>query len=537
MDADPTAAADAGPDTGAADAGPDARTAADPGPRRVRLVLPGQWGPVFDTDSGAAAGAAAGAGADAAPPRVLVVEATETFSARPMHRAKAHLWLSALRHRVAELGDRAEHVRTTTVAEALAGRADLEVVDPPTRTLRELVRSASPAVRILPSRGFVTDEADFAAWVAGRKGRLLMEDFYEGVRRREDWLMDGPGPAGGRFSLDDENRNPPPKGATTLGLPDPVWPDEDEIDDEVRRQLDAWEADGTVRFVGEDDRRRFAVTAAEAEAALEDFVETRLGDFGPFEDAMLANDWTMAHSLLSVPMNLGVLDPRHVVERVLRAHAEGDAPLASVEGFVRQVAGWRDYVWHLYWHLGPAYVTDNDALGAREELPAWWTSLDASEVEAACLSESLDAVRRHGWTHHIQRLMVLGNWSLQRGYRPDQLTEWFTDVFVDGTDWVMPANIVGMSQHADGGVVATKPYASGGRYIDKMSDHCGSCRYSPTVRVGEDACPFTAGYWAFLARAEPALRDNGRMRWPLRQMRDLADLDEVVAQEAARRMP
>jgi deoxyribodipyrimidine photolyase-related protein len=488
-------------------------------PARRRLLLPGQWGPAFD-DGGA----------------VLVVEALDEFSRRPLHRAKAHLWLSALRPRVAELGDRAEHVRVDRLADALTGRGDLEVVDPPSRHLRAVVRAASPAVVVLPSRGFVTSEADFADWVAARPGRLLMEDFYEAVRRREGFLMEGPAPVGGRFSYDDENRHAPPRGAAGLGLPDPVWPVEDEIDAEVRDQLDAWRDAGLVTFVGEDDRRRFAVTAEEAEAALEDFVETRLGDFGPFEDAMLSGDWTMAHSLLSVPMNLGVLDPRHVVERVLRAH-EGGAPLASVEGFVRQVVGWRDWVWHLYWHLGESYVDDNDALGARVELPAWWRGLDSSEVEAACLSDAIDVVSRHGWTHHIQRLMILGNWSLQRGYRPDQLTEWFTDVFVDGTDWVMPANIVGMSQHADGGVVATKPYAAGGRYIDTMSDHCGSCRFSPTVRVGDDACPFTAGYWAFLHRAEPALRDNARMRNPLRQMRGLDDLEAVVAQEAAREMP
>jgi len=489
--------------------------AADDRPRR-RLLLPGQWGPDFD---------------DGGP--VLVVEALDEFARRPLHRAKAHLWLSALRHRVAALGERAEHVRVDRLADALVGRDDLEVVDPPSRHLRAVVRAASPSVRVLPSRGFVTSEADFAAWAASRPGRLLMEDFYEAVRRREGFLMDGRAPVGGRFSYDDENRHAPPRGAATLGLPAPVWPVEDEIDAEVRAQLDAWRDSGDVTFVGEDDRRRFAVTPEEAEAALEDFVETRLGDFGPFEDAMLSGDWTMAHSLLSVPMNLGVIDPRHVVERVLRAHGEG-APLASVEGFLRQVVGWRDYVWHLYWHLGESYVADSDALGARVELPTWWRRLDSAEVEEACLADALDVVSRHGWTHHIQRLMILGNWSLQRGYRPDQLTEWFTDVFVDGTDWVMPANIVGMSQHADGGVVATKPYAAGGRYIDKMSDHCGSCRFSPTVRVGPDACPFTAGYWAFLHRAEPALRDNPRMRDPLRQMRGLDDLDVVVAQEAAR---
>ncbi len=487
---------------------------------RTRLVLPGQYGPLFD---------------DGGP--VLVVEAREFFDARPMHRTKAHLWLSALRHRVRELGDRAEHVQVDRLKNALVGRDDLEVVDPPSRTLRAQVRHWGKGTEILPSRGFITDEAEFAEWAAQGTGRFRMETHYERVRRREGWLMRSEKPIGGKFSLDDQNREPPPKGAATLGLPEPWWPTEDEIDDEVRRDLDRWERDGAVRFVGRDDTRRFAVTADEARQALDDFVQVRLSDFGPYEDATLTNDWTMAHSLLSVPMNLGVLDPFEVVEAALAAHRDHDAPLASVEGFVRQVAGWRDYVWHLYWWFGDDYGAEENALDAHEHLPRWWRELDASEIDAVCLSTAIEGLHDRGWLHHIQRLMVLGNWALQRGYDPVHLTEWFTDVFVDGTDWVMPANIIGMSQHADGGMVATKPYASGGRYIDRMSDHCGGCRYDPTKRVGEDACPFTAGYWAFLSRTEPALRNNNRMARPLQQMRKLADLDQVVAQEARRTTP
>ncbi len=507
-------------------------------PRR-RLILPGQYGPLFD-DGGPA----------------LVVEARDAFTARPVHRAKAHLWLSALRHRVRELGDRAEHVQVEHLRDALEGRDDLEVVDPPSRVLRGQVRQWGQGTTILPSRGFVTSEDAFGAWAAARGGRFLMEHHYEHVRRREGWLMDGDAPLGGAFSLDAQNRQPPPKGATTLGLPDPWWPTEDEVDEEVRADLDRWERDGLVHFVGRDDRRRFAVTAAEAQAALDDFVAVRLGDFGPFEDAVLTHDRTMAHSLLSVPLNLGVLDPRDAVDAALRAHEDG-APLASVEGFVRQVAGWRDHVWHLYWWLGDDYGSDVEPLGGRRtppvrgrtdgggastdgtgaDLPAWWLEADASDVDAVCLSVALDDLRDHGWLHHIQRLMVLGNWALQRGYDPVQLTEWFTDVFVDGTDWVMPANIIGMSQHADGGVVATKPYAAGGRYIDRMTDHCGGCRFDPTKRLGEDACPFTGGYWAFLDRAEPTLRGNRRMARPLEQLRHMPDREQVVAQEAARRMP
>ena len=207
---------------------------------------------------------------------------------------------------------------------------------------------------------------------------------------------------------------------------------------------------------------------------------------------------------------------------------------SSVEGFIRQVLGWREYVWGLYWWFGEDYRARN-ALEAREPVPAWMASLDADgEVRAACLSSALRDVRERGWTHHIPRLMVLGNHALQRGLDPAAVTEWFRETFVDGYDWVMLPNVVGMSQWADGGAMATKPYASGGAYIDRMSDHCGRCPYDPKVRVGHDACPFTAGYWAFLERNRDRFRGNHRMAQPLAGLTRLKDLEAVVAQERAR---
>ena len=191
-------------------------------------------------------------------------------------------------------------------------------------------------------------------------------------------------------------------------------------------------------------------------------------------------------------------------------------------------------MWHLYWRLGPEYVAESNFLGAETPLPEQWWALDGSSVDAACVADALDTVGERGWAHHIERLMVLGNWALQRGFRPDELNDWFVNAFVDGTPWVMPANVVGMSQHADGGLVATKPYAAGGAYLSKMSDHCGSCRFNPKVRVGPDACPMTAGYWAFLDRVEPRIRGNHRMAQTLGGLRQLADRAEVVAQERRR---
>jgi deoxyribodipyrimidine photolyase-related protein len=483
---------------------------------KVRWIFAGQLGELFD---------------DGGP--MLLIEARSVLRRRPIHRAKAHLILSAIRHRAAELGDRVEFHQVDDYSEVTAGRDDLEVIDPTSYAARRTVRRLG--ARVLPSRGFVTTEAEFAEWAEGRgAGRLLLEDFYRDVRTRTGLLMEGQAPVGGQWNYDHDNRQPPPKHAVSLGLPDPRWPVEDDIDAGVRADLDRWQAAGDIRLVGDDGPRRFAATGVEANAALADFVETRLGDFGTFEDATLTGDWTMAHSLLSAPMNLGLLDPRHVVETAAAEYANGNAPLASVEGFVRQIAGWRDYVWHLYWHLGEGYRTGHNALRATVDLPREFVELDAAAIEANCLKHSIGGLRERGWAHHIQRLMVIGNWALQRGYDPVQLNDWFTDMFVDGTPWVMPANVIGMSQHADGGIVATKPYASGGAYIDRMTDYCGGCRFNPKKRLGPDACPYTAGYWAFLDRVEPALRGNHRMAQPLAGLRRLADREDVVQQERER---
>jgi deoxyribodipyrimidine photolyase-related protein len=298
----------------------------------------------------------------------------------------------------------------------------------------------------------------------------------------------------------------------------------------VRRELDTWH---DVAMVGVDGPRLFAATRSEALAALDDFVAHRLAAFGPYEDAVLEGDWAMAHSLLSVPMNLGLLHPLEVVDAALAAYRRGEVPLQSAEGLVRQVVGWREWAWQLYWALGEDYA-DGNALEAHEPLPQWFAELDADAVEARCLRGALAEVRDRGWSHHIVRLMVLGNWALQRGYDPRATAAWFRDSFVDGYDWVMVTNVVGMALYADGGRMATKPYAAGGAYLNRMTDHCRGCSYSPSTRVGPKACPFTAGYWAFLDRNEPRLRGNHRLAQPYAGLTRLADRDALVAQESAR---
>ncbi|NPD03747.1 cryptochrome/photolyase family protein [Nocardioides sp. zg-1308] len=466
---------------------------------------------------------------------LLMVESIGVLRRRRFHRAKAHLVLSAMRHRAAEAGERMTYVQADTYTEVVVQHqdaGDVEVLHPTSYAALGLVERLG--VTVLPARGYATAREDFERWAEGRGSRrLLMEDFYRRARLAHGVLVDGGEPVGGRWNFDHDNRLPPPKGAETLGVTDPWWPTEDEIDAEVREDLDRWERDGTVRTIGSDGPRLFAATRAEALAALEHFVEHRLPEFGAYEDAILEGDPWMAHSLISASMNLGLLDPLEVVERAEQAYRSGAAPIASVEGFVRQVIGWRDYVWHTYWNQGDDYRHEN-ALGARQRLPQWFAELDADATDARCLSHTLGRLSEHGWVHHIPRLMVLGSYALQRGWSPQQLTDWFHRAFVDGYDWVMVANVVGMSQHADGGVMMTKPYTSGGAYINKMSDHCGSCRFDPKVRVGDDACPFTAGYWWFLDRHRETFAGNHRMGRALQGLDRLKDLPLLVEQEERR---
>ena len=514
---------------------PDGATAALDAVKTRRWLFADQLGPHF---------------LDTPDQPVLLVESQAVFRRRAFHRRKAHLVLSALRHRAAELGEQALLVQADTYRQALDQLSDhgqlpdggpLSVCAPTSYAARRLTSALEQEGRVVvhPARGWAVSEQQFAHW-AQRRGakRLLMEDFYREVRRHHGLLIAPDGqPVGGRWNFDEENRNPPPRTRTLAegtGVPEPWWPAEDEIDEQVRADLDRWERDDGIEFLGDDGPRRFAVTREEALACLEHFVKHRLGDFGPYEDASLAEDRWMAHSLLSVPLNLGLLHPVEVANRAGQAYQDGDAPIESAEGFIRQVVGWRDYVWHVYWSFGDDYRNRNE-LQATTPLPDWFNDLDADGlVQARCLSETLRSVREDGWAHHIQRLMILGNWALQRGYDPAAVTDWFHRVFVDGYDWVMVANVVGMALHADGGAMMTKPYAAGGAYINRMSDYCGDCGYDPKQRLGPRACPFTAGYWSFLDRTREAFADNHRMSRPLAGLNRLSDREAVIDQERER---
>ncbi|MGH3094610.1 MAG: cryptochrome/photolyase family protein [Streptosporangiales bacterium] len=465
---------------------------------------------------------------------VLLIESRRALGRRPTHRQKLHLVVSGMRHLAHELGDRATLLCADTYREGLLryGRP-VVVYEPGSRAAAGLVERLRDVVQeILPTPGFLLSRTEFNTWAAGRE-RFRMEDFYGGQREAFDVLLRDGEPVGGRLSYDTENRESPPKDRERLDLRRPYRPREDAIDAQVRSDLDGMAADRLIQPAGRDARRVFPASRREARRALATFTAHRLPHFGPLEDAMLADDPAMTHSLLSAPLNLGLLSPREVIAAAESRYWNSSAPLRSVEGFIRQVLGWREYVWQLYWYVGPGYLERN-ALDATAPLPRWWRELDADAVEARCLRTTLTAVRDRGWVHHIQRLMVLGNHALQRGYDPAELTDWFATAFVDGTPWVMPVNVIGMSQYADGGLVTTKPYAAGGAYINRMSDYCRDCRYDPKVRLGADACPFTAGYWSFVDRHRDRLATNPRTSRAVASARRLSDLSDVLAQESGR---
>ena len=459
--------------------------------------------------------------------RVLIVESRAKLASGPppFHRQKLHLILVAMRAFANELRERGVEVDYRAAPSLASGlrahvrqhRPDGVAVLEPKRIGAGERLARMPRVEVVEGGLFLTSPADFAEWARGRR-RLVMEGFYREQRRRFDLLMDGDEPAGGRWNFDEENRRPPPRDGRP---PRPYAPREGALDEEVRRDLDRM----GIATGGADGPRRFPATRAEARRALRSFVERRLPDFGRWQDAMLNGESWMWHSLLGSSLNLGLLDPLECARAAERAYRSGDAPLPAAEGFIRQVIGWREYVWGLYRLRGRDWERMN-ALGARTRLPAaFWDG----ETKMRCLADLAGKVRDTAYAHHIERLMVAGNLMLLLGIRPQEAYGWFHRSFVDGYEWVMAPNVLGMATWADGGRMMTKPYAASGRYIDRMSDHCGECRYSPGRRTGEDACPFTTLYWDFLDRNRDALAGNPRMAMPYRNLGriDASEMDEI----------
>ncbi len=452
--------------------------------------------------------------------RLLFVESTAKLLSKHWHRQRLHLVIAAMRRFAADLADAGFEVDYRHSDSLRAGLAahraehqppEVAATEPASWDALEMLRAAG--VRLVRSDQFLCHYDEFAAWAKDRR-RLTMEDFYRWQRQRLGYLMDGTQPAGGRWNYDADNRQRPPRDGGDWPVP-PRTP----LDDLDRAVL----ADLPGGSWGAEPDGIWATSRAEAVCRLDHVIEHVLPHFGPHEDAMLSTNWHLAHTMLSPYLNIGLLHPREVCDAAEAAYRAGSVPIASAEGFIRQVIGWREYVWGVYWLWMPDYRAEN-ALGAVRPLPP---VLTGAPTDMRCVSVTLHTLHDHGWVHHIQRLMVLGNLALLSGVDPWAMTEWMWGSFVDGAEWVMLPNVIGMSLHADGGRMATKPYAAGGAYIDKMSDYCGDCRFDRKQRVGPDACPFTTLYWDFLLRHSTRLARNARIVRQVRAAEQLRDVDAV----------
>ena len=372
-------------------------------------------------------------------------------------------------------------------------------------------------LEIREDRHFYCSVREFAAHARGRKS-LRMEYFYREMRKRHGVLMGGERgdePEGGQWNFDADNRE-----AFGAAGPGAVPPRAVFEPDELTRQVIALVGARFATHPGRLDNFAWPVTREQALVALQRFITERLPLFGRYQDAMWPGEPWLYHAHLAAALNLRLLNPREVVAAAVAAYHAGVAPLASVEGFVRQVLGWREYVRGIYWTRMPGYAELN-ALDAHEDLPAWYWS---GATDMACLRDALAQTLEHGYAHHIQRLMVTGLFALLYGVEPRQVHAWYLAVYVDAVEWVELPNTLGMSQYADGGLMASKPYVATGKYIQRMSPHCRGCRYDPAQRTGDTACPFTTLYWDFLMRHEAALAANPRMSL---QVKNVARLDEA----------
>ncbi|MBL8260787.1 MAG: cryptochrome/photolyase family protein [Xanthomonadaceae bacterium] len=373
------------------------------------------------------------------------------------------------------------------------------------QSLPEVCRAAGVSWAERPDLHFYATPAEFADWARGKR-ELRLEFFYRWLRKRENVLMEDGQPVGGRWNFDSENRGTFGKSGPGR-MPAPRAFPVDALTKAVIELVDTQFPERPGRL----DAFDWPVSAAEAEAALQDFIEHRLPLFGRYQDAIWSGEPWLYHSRLSAAMNLKLLSPRRVVDAAVEAWRRGRAPIEAVEGFVRQILGWREYVRGVYWLRMPAFLDDN-ALQADEPLPSlYWTG----ETRMACMRDALRQTLDLGYAHHIQRLMVTGLFAMLVGVRPREIHAWYLAVYVDAVEWVELPNVLGMSQYADGGRMVSKPYAASGKYIQRMSNHCAGCPFDPAEALGPKACPFTTLYWDFLARHAARFRDHPRagMQW------------------------
>ncbi len=503
--------------------------------RRLVVVfgdqLDGSFGPLAEIDK--------------AKDAVLMMETDEEQSVVPSHRQRTALFFAAMRHFAVDLAETGHRVRYVTANDPYnTQRFDSEVRRAVGKLRPEEIHCVHPGdwrvlkmvqawegefgipVRVHEDAHFFTPLERFETWAKGRK-QLTMEFFYREQRKRFGVLMeeDGKTPVGGGWNFDKDNRD---AFKTTPNPPKPYTPRLTDITKEVLDLVASRYPDSH----GSLDGFRWPVTRDQAGRALDDFVEHRLRLFGKYEDAMWTEQPFLYHSLLSSSGNLKLLDPRDCVEKAVGAYHAGKAPLNAVEGFVRQWLGWREFIRGVYWTQGDDYPNRN-GLGQQGDLPGfYWTA----DTDMACMRDCVRSVLDHGFAHHIPRLMVMGNFAMLAGVHPRRVADWYLAMFVDAVDWASNPNTIGMSQHADHGVVGTKPYAASGKYISRMSNYCENCRYKLDARSGDDACPFNVFFWDFLFRHGERFKGNNRMAMMLKNADRIKNEERVEITASAAKL-
>lgn len=458
------------------------------------------------------------------------------------HKMRIALFLSAMRHFAAELRAKGINVEYRKL-DAPGNRGELApelhaslkkflperivAVEPGEfrveQILKKVAAEARTMLEIRADRHFFCKKDEFAAWAKDHK-QLRMEFFYREMRKRHNVLLEDGKPVGGQWNFDAENR-----GAFGKAGPQNTIPPRDFAPDAVTKEVLALVEERFADHPGSLQHFHMPVSAADAELALQDFIEHRLPHFGNFQDAMWTGQPFLFHSRISAALNLKLLNPRRVVSAVEKAYQSGDAPLAAAEGFIRQVLGWREYVRGIYWTHMPGYLEMN-ALEAHEPLPDfYWTA----NTEMNCLNQTISQSLEFSYAHHIQRLMVTGLFALLFAVDPVEIHRWYLAMYYDAVEWVELPNTAGMSQFSDGGIMASKPYAATGKYISRMSNYCNGCRYNPAESTGDNACPFTTLYWDFLLRHEPRLSKNPRMVMQIRNLARLSPQKKKAIRTAA----
>jgi deoxyribodipyrimidine photolyase-related protein len=453
--------------------------------------------------------------ADTSTDLIVFVESQSMITGDKWHPERLFFLISSARHFAKELENEGFSVRYLKGDNTVAGLQEIAREYPGIEfhaaeqsSYRLSKKLHDFGVHFIENDFFLTPRALFASW-AGSQKSYLMENFYRKQRVRLNVLMEGDAPIGGAWNFDKDNRLPPPKNY--------IWPDylthtRDEIDREVAAEI------------GMEPTQTWATTRAGALAQLTYFIHEHFEKFGPYEDAMALDSWSLHHSLLSPYLNNGLLHPSEVIEAACKSFYQGNVPIESAEAFIRQIIGWREYINGMYWFLGEEYRNHNHLGAHRDLLPLYD---DPTKTEMNCVRSIVTDLKERSWVHHIPRLMVLSNLALITGTNPQQFLDWMRREFIDATDWVMVPNVIGMAVHADGGLLMSKPYAAGGAYISRMSNYCKGCAYNPKNRVGDDACPFTTLYWDFLDRHKETFIKNHRMSQQVNGLKRLSDLDEL----------